>query len=787
MDPLVRYAMHPRIHAVLGGLLTLVTGVAPAWSAPVPASPTAHPLAGGPPLVFVTRHQYRADHHNTETMFQTGEINTGKYQPGGALKVIDFARGGAVRTLVDPGPEGVVRDPDVSFDGTRVLFSMRKNVRDDYHLYEVNVTDGAVRQLTRAAGVFDIDPLYLPGGDIVFTSSREPKYCACNRHIMGNLFRMRGDGANIHQIGKSTLHEGHATLLNDGRLLYDRWEYVDRNFGDAQALWVVNPDGTQHEIYWGANLSSPGGVIDARAVPGSPLAIAVWGACHDRPWGALALLDRRKGMNTRASVVRTWPADAVNLLREDGVGHWDSTAGMKIKYEDPYPLDAERFLVARMIEAGRERTGLYLVDVQGNETLLYEEPTLGCYDPVPLAPRTPPPVIPSRRDFAGGPGTFYVQDVYVGTHMAGVERGTVKWLRVVESPEKRGWSARDWGGQGAQAPAMNWHNFENKRVLGTVPVEADGSAYFEVPSDRFVFFQLLDADGMMVQSMRSGTQIQSGERQSCIGCHESRNGGAPPTGAGALALKRPPSQPQGGSPREFSFTADVQPILDRHCVRCHDFAHPQNGSLVLAGDRDLIFSTAYQELWAKKMVTCAGGGPAAVLPAKSWGAHASKLIQVLRQGHEKVTLAPEELAVLTTWVDLNAPYYPSYYCAFPDHQGGRSPLNPAEVKRLSDLTGVNLAGQANHGALRQPWISFDRPEVSPALARIPAGQTAMREEALALIRVGAQRLQESPEADRPGFVPCAADREREAKYVRRQQAERRSRAALREGTMIYDE
>ena len=779
MDPLVHYAMQPRRHVVLAGLLTLVAGTGGVAAAP--------PALADRSVLFVTRHPYQPDHHNTETMFQTGELNTGKYQPGGALKVIDFARGGAVRTLVDPGPAGAVRDPEVSFDGTRVLFAMRKNVREDYHLYEVNVRDGAVRQLTRAAGVFDIDPLYLPGGDIVFTSSREPKYCACNRHIMGNLFRMDADGANIHQIGKSTLHEGHATLLHDGRLLYDRWEYVDRNFGDAQALWTVNPDGTQHEIYWGANLSSPGGVIDARAVPGSPLVVAVWAACHDRPWGALALLDRRKGMNTRASVVRTWPADAVNLLREDGVGHWDSTRDLTIKYEDPCPLDAQHVLVARMIEAGRERTGLYLVEVQGDETLLYEDPVLGCYDPMPLAPRAPPPALPPRRDFAGGPGTFYVQDVYVGTHMAGVERGSVKWLRVVESPEKRGWSARDWGGQGAQAPAMNWHNFENKRVLGTVPVEADGSAYFEVPSDRFVFFQLLDADGLMVQSMRSGTQIQSGERQSCVGCHESRNGGAPPTGAGALALKRPASQLQGGSAREFSFTADVQPILDRHCVRCHDYGQKDGEQLNLCGDRDLIFSTAYQELWAKKLVTCAGGGPAAVLPAKSWGAHASRLITVLRKGHAEVKLRPEDLQTLVTWVDLNAPYYPSYYCAFPDHLGGRSPLNPAEVKRLSELTGVNLAALSSHGALRQPWLSFDRPALSPALARIATNQPAARAEALALLQAGARRLRETPEADRPGFTPCAADREREAKYVRRRAVEQRNRLARVRGEKVYDE
>ena len=189
-----------------------------------------------------------------------------------------------------------------------------------------------------------------------------------------------------------------------------------------------------------------------------------------------------------------------------------------------------------------------------------------------------------------------------------------------------------------------------------------------------------------------------------------------------------------------------------------------------------------------------GGSPrlrllptAAVLPAKSWGAHASRLITVLRKGHAEVKLRPEDLQTLVTWVDLNAPYYPSYYCAFPDHLGGRSPLNPAEVKRLSELTGVNLAALSSHGALRQPWLSFDRPALSPALARIATNQPAARAEALALLQAGARRLHETPEADRPGFTPCAADREREAKYVRRRAVEQRNRLARVRGEKVYDE
>ena len=235
-----------------------------------PTNPKALPaieLLRGRPILFVVRKQYRVDHHNTATMFQTGEVNTGSFDGGGALKTIDPATG-VVKTLLEL-PEGVVRDPEVSFDGKKILVSIRRNRNDDYHLYELNADGTGLRQLTTGEGISDIDPMYLPDDRILFTSTREPKYCMCNRHIMGNLFTMDADGANIQQIGHSTLHEGHASLLPDGRVMYDRWEYVDRNFGDAQGVWTCNPDGTNHVIYWGNNTNSPGGVLDARAIPGT--------------------------------------------------------------------------------------------------------------------------------------------------------------------------------------------------------------------------------------------------------------------------------------------------------------------------------------------------------------------------------------------------------------------------------------------------------------------------------------------------------------------------------------
>lgn len=747
----------------------------------------ANPLLSGPPLLFIVRHQYRPDHHNTATFFPSAqhEYNDGAFTPGAAIKVIDLADAGRVRTLFEIAP-GVVRDPEVHFDGRRILFSMRTNTLDSYHLYEINADGRGLRQLTFAKDVDDLDPFYLADDGIGFSSTREPKYCMCNRHIMANLFRMDADGANIHQIGKSTLFEGHGNLMPDGRILYDRWEYVDRNFGDAQALWTVNPDGTSHAVYWGNNTAAPGAVIDARAIPGTEQALCVFGSCHDRPWGALAIIDRRLGLDGLNPVVRLWPADATNLVQQAGWEVFDAFTRVKLKYEDPFPLNETYFLASRMTGQG-EQMGLYLLDRFGNEVLLHTE-SPGCFDPMPLGRRPRPPVLPSRRDFERQPGLFYVQDVYQGTPMAGVERGSVKWLRVVESPEKRYWTRPAWGGQGLEAPAMNWHDFNNKRILGTVPVEADGSAYFEVPSDRFVYFQLLDENGMMIQSMRSGTMVQSGERASCIGCHEDRRQAPATLRAGAQAFRRPPSRLEGwhGPEREFNYLAEVQPVFNRHCLSCHDFGKEAVQVLNLAPDRDLVFNVAYNELWRKKFIHVVGAGPPETQPARAWGSHASKLGQVAKRWRSEGKLTAEEFDRIVTWIDLNAPYYPSYASAYPDGLAGRSPLNPEELARLEQLTGVPLRQLAGHADNRGPQVSFDRPDLSPCLAGLPVPRDARYVEALALIRTGQERLAERPEADMPGFRPSTLDMWRESRYQARQRIEQRNREAIRIGSRSFE-
>jgi hypothetical protein len=527
--------------------------------------------------------------------------------------------------------------------------------------------------------------------------------------------------------------------------------------------------------------------------------LCIFGSCHDRPWGALTIIDRRLGLDGSAPVVRIWPAEAIELV--GGIGGskpvplnykkkyaFDNLLRVRPKYEDPYPLSDKYFLCSRMT-GDDEQMGIYLVDLFGNELLLYsEEP--GCYDPMPLAPRPRPAIVPSRRDFENKHGTFYVVDVYQGTHMKGVERGQVKYLRVVESPEKRFWTYTKWDGQGGQRPGMNWHGFENKRILGTVPVEEDGSAYFAVPADKFVYFQLLDENGMMVQSMRSGTTIQSGEQTGCVGCHENRRTAPPPSKMKlSLALQRPPDNMNGwyGPARKFNYMAEVQPVFDKYCIRCHDYGKKAGRKLNLARDRTPFFNTSYTELWLKKYIKSIGGGPAQIQQPYSWGSHVSKLIEVIRKGHRKVKLDKESFDRLITWIDINGPYYPHYATAYPENLAGRSPLTNEQTERVVKLTGVNIRGLGQHSRGIGPQISFDRPHLSPCLQNFQDHNDPNYLETLAIIQAGKDMLASQPRADMPGFVACRLDRQRQEKYAARLQAERRGRQAIRNEQKTYED
>jgi hypothetical protein len=341
---------------------------------------------------------------------------------------------------------------------------------------------------------------------------------------------------------------------------------------------------------------------------------------------------------------------------------------------------------------------------------------------------------------------------------------------------------------------MNWNATNSKRILGDVPVEADGSASFTVPADKYIYFQALDAEKLMLQSMRSGTTVLPGEVQGCVGCHEDRQS-VPHVRAVPLALGRPPSriEPWYGPARDFSFAREVQPVFDRYCVSCHDRGKPAGEKLILAGDLGLAFNASYVDLrrrsplrWfpeaagePKALVKAVDDGPPEVLPPYAWGAHRSRLIDVVKGGHEDVQLDRESFERIATWIDMNAPYYGDYSTAYGSNAFGRSPLDGGELHRLRELTGRPL-GDVQSELAGSP-VSFTRPEWSPVLEGLEVRDPGKYAEALALIRAGIDRLARSPRADMPGVALSGEDARRQAKYEACQKEESEGRRLVREG------
>ena len=750
---------------------------------------------------FVERKQFPQDHHNTANIFQLGEINEGAWNAcagNSAMYKADFDSSGnlaAIRKLVS-SKDGIVRDPEISFDAKKIVFSMRENLGDSYGIYELDLPSGKFVRLTRVAEACDIDPAYLGDGSIVFASTRAAKYCGCNRHIMCNLYKMDPDGANIVQIGNSIEFEHMPHVLRDGRILYTRWEYVDRNFSGAQGLWTCNPDGTAHALYWGQETKQP--CLNAVQMPESTTVAAILGSCHNIAWGALAVIDRKIDVEGEKSVVKIFPPEARKLIDKPGDVFADSMNALKIKYEDPEPVSEKLVLVSRTLSEGTRKMGLFLVDVDsGAEKLVVEsDGELGIFDAKVVSKRPLPQSSAERRSWERGAKSFvYVGDVYEGTHMKGVKRGDIKWLRVVQDHFKLTFSPGWWENEGSQAPAMNFDDYDRKEPLGVVPVRDDGSAFFEVPSDKFVYLQALDKNGDMVQTMRSGFVALPGEIVSCAGCHESRFS-PPPVSGHPFKNGKPDKIDASSLPAAgecFSYMKSVQPIFDKHCIGCHDVGGKGAAKLVLAGDRGLVFNRSYLELHSKKYVKAIGAGPDKVQEANTWGAKQSPIVAKIRSGHGG-KLSAEEFEVLSLWIDLNAPYYSTEDCAYPENPTGRSPLAADEIIKLFEICGKPSPVKKDpkwvgKRILARDYkfeeVSFDRPGKSPILAGLDPGSHEYAK-ALEIIKTGAERLRNKPRADMAGFEESSISKARRERFRRFVELEKSARRARAEGGKLKD-
>ncbi len=651
--------------------------------------------------VVFTRHFNFGGSHYAYTEGMSDAAHEHHFQPGSSLCLLEMGDGVYPRCNVlldDPG--GVIRDPDVSHDAGRVVFAWKKSYhKDDYHLYEMDLKTKKTRQLTGGLGYADYEPVYLPDGNIVFSSTRCIQTVDCWFVEVSNLFTCDGDGRYIRRLGFDQVHTTLPTLTDDGRIIYTRWDYNDRGQMAVQSVFQMHPDGTNQRELYGNNSCYPTTILHTRSIANTGKYVGIISGHHTRQRGWLATIDPRKGRQEDRGVQLIAPVRETKAKTEDQHGQ----TGDQFQY--PYPLSETAFLVGLRPSGPSRVFSIFFVTADGRRELLYRDRNISCNQPVPVMKRS----IPRRAstvDYTMKTGTVYLHDVYSGPGLRGVRRGTIKKLRVVGLEFRSSGNGPDKSlvpeglrlGAGNKGPvsgarvscpiSVGGGSWDVKKVLGNATVYEDGSACFKVPARMAVFFQALDEKGQMVQSMRSWTTLQPGETVSCVGCHERKNQ-APPVpyfsqalAAGPQSLDRKPFE---GEPKGFDFKSEIQPILDKHCVKCHSLDKDQEADLEKKLAFSLKWPSSYNSLADRKYCNWINAqSKPSMLPPYYTGAAQSKLIKMFEPGkhtiyspapygkiertattvegdsHYKVKLSQPEMNKLITWIDLSVPCLGDY-------------------------------------------------------------------------------------------------------------------------------
>ncbi len=576
-------------------------------------------------------------------------------------------------TLYRPKQPWFVGDVDLHYDARRMLFSSVGEHRR-WHVFELGIEDAAgelraegLRQVTPSErDVNYYDACYLPDDRILFTStaSMQAVPCVNGSSLVANLYRMDADGKNIRQLCFDQEHDWHPTVMANGRVLYQRWEYTDTPHSHTRLLFHMNPDGTGQMEFYGSNSYWPNSIFYAMPVPGHATKFyAIVSGHHGvRRMGELVLFDAARGRREADGAIQRVPGwgQPVEAKIEDRLvdASWP-------KFLHPYPLSEHNVLVAAK-PSPESHWGIYLVDVFDNMLLLAEDPGWALLEPIPYKPRPRPRVVPDRVDLSRKDGLVYLSDIYEGDGLKGIPRGAVKRLRLFTYNYLYPGMGGPQGVVGMEGP------WDIKRIMGTVPVFEDGSAVFRVPANTPIAVQPLDDEGKAVQLMRSWFTVMPGEVLSCVGCHEHQSSTPPikPT----LASTRPPCdiEPWRGAMRGFAFEREVQPVLDRYCVGCHDGSSRDGKTLpYLRSDRRVkdytsvfhhgrhdagLFSIAYANL--HRFVRRPGlESDYHMLTPMEYHADTTQLVQMLAKGHHGVKLDADAWDRLVTWIDLNAPYH----------------------------------------------------------------------------------------------------------------------------------
>ncbi|MDR0522458.1 MAG: SUMF1/EgtB/PvdO family nonheme iron enzyme [Planctomycetaceae bacterium] len=581
--------------------------------------------------------------------------------------------------------DGILRDMELSFDKNKILFAS-VNDKGNWAVFEWDIVEWSVEgKPTTAAeltpqvdGVQWFDPCYLAedGAILTFsTAGMQGVPCVAGSQKVASLFRI--DKKGVRQLTFEQDSGWHPRLLNDGRVMYLRWQYTETPHYFDRMLFTMTPDGRQQRALWGSGAFFPTAFKFARPVLTHPsMVLGIVSGHHSLPeQGRLMLVDPNLATHypfrydaktkewgqpgTHADLYpQVYPKEKTGCVQEiPGWGRnvtgnvYDNQGGnCKYTFTTPYPLNEKYFLVSMQINH-QGQYGLYLADVFDNLVKLYDLPDAGLYEPVPFVDRKRPPVIADTTD-KSGESTVFITDIYEGRGLPDIPRGKAKSLRVFSYH----WAYWNTGNY----TAMGEHSgYDIKRILGTVPIEEDGSVSFKVPANTPLAFHVLDEDGAALQLMRSWTVAMPGEAVSCTGCHELSHSATPPKQT--AASRKPPRDmiPFYGQARPFGFETEIQPVLDKHCVKCH---HDENKKMLnllsFQQDKrglDWRQNTSYASLhpFLRRNGT---EGDIATLNPMEFHASTSELFQRLNRGHYGVVLDKESKDKLYTWLDLNVPY-----------------------------------------------------------------------------------------------------------------------------------
>jgi hypothetical protein len=608
----------------------------------------------------------------------------------GALCVLNMKNYYSVYKELLTRTDAVVRDPCISFDGKKVLFAISgKGKGSGYKLYEMEIADTATpNQLTSdpegLSNVADFEPCYLPDGDIMFSSTRNSGIVSGEIIPSANMFKMNGQGKYIRQVGFDQAHTFYPVLLDDGTVLYTRWEYNDRDITNCMGLFVMNPDGARQTEWFGNQTPWPFTMIHARPIPNTVNKVICVAGGHHGPYaGELMIIDQAKGFDGIQSVGMIAPKRETkpNANKSDM-----AAGGVNFLFQTPCPLDENDFLVSWRKSEGTSNNGifkLYFMDVDGHRELLaWADQSVS--QPVLIKPRKIPPKIAVQANYNDSMGTFTMQNVYTGEGMKGVVSGAAKSLRVVALHYRIAGSGLSSGmmmGSGPSGvfqPAISCPvsayggSREAKEVLGEAPIYPDGSAAFKAPARTPVYFQVIDTNGYCIATMRSWSTLMPGEKFTCIGCHESKLELPPISVKLQAGEPKVLDKPMGIENKPFDYKQMVQPIFDNKCVKCHTANHESGfdlgGTLVTSAKKS--WAASYKSLF--KGIPVASSNTAINIctifsqpqqqPPRSFGSSQSGIMLTggMSGSHHDVQVTATERKIVACWIDLAAPYFGNY-------------------------------------------------------------------------------------------------------------------------------